>query len=512
MKVKQNIHIIVLFFVFVTLCNICCNSKSDVFRQLEGVEALIAEHKDSVAAKKIESINAPTDTTADLALYNYLRARLSARNHNNLPSNILDYSIDYFKNTNDSLRLAYAYNYKARFLLNEDNKKEARITNVAAEKIAEHLNNHILNYNIYSIGYYIAAYCYDNDECIFYANKAYITSRKLDDASRMAYAAVFLTMCYEEKDMPDSTKKYMAVCLNYINNYDELTKSIVCQVFGDVLSKSDDVMAERYYKESISIRSNADAYNGLTRLYLKQNKMVQADTCFQKALRPQAYENNIKLMNIYADKLQSIGDMAKAVEILNQISATKDSLYEESCTGLNNRLNILADDIQQAKDMTIYLDCKLLVYRILLLVFILSTATLSIWAYRHKNIKPETTKDVTLYEQPEPDAVENTSVAKIDKELEYGKQLYEKMIVGSENISQLKKEQRMSIVKYYESIDSEYIGEIKSSYEFNKLSLNYVIVLILQHIGKDKNFVINTMGFTDQAMRSLKSRMEKFCR
>ena len=157
MNVKYNIPTICLFCLFVALCNTFCNSKSDVFRQLEGVDHLFSEDKDSAAAAELEKISVTADSSAELALYNYLQAKMYARKNKTLPSNILDFSINYFEKTNDSLRLAYAYNYKSNFLLSENNKKYARIYNVSAERIAEHLNNYILNYNIYSIGFYIAA-------------------------------------------------------------------------------------------------------------------------------------------------------------------------------------------------------------------------------------------------------------------------------------------------------------------------------------------------------------------
>lgn len=502
-------HIVSFFFLLIAFCNTFCNNKSAVYRQLEEVEQLFSENRDSMAVEILKKITPPKDTTAALALYNYLYAKIYVRDNKFLPSNILDYSIEYFFNTNDSLRLSYAFNYKSVFLLNENDKKEARKLNYASERIASNLNDDLLHFNIYSNGYLIAAHHYDTDECLTYANKAYLTGIKLHDTKRMAYPAVFLTMCYNEKNIPDSVKKYMAVCLNFINDYNDYTRSMVYNVFGDVLSQTDDAMSEHYYKESVSINHNEDAYNGLTRLYLKQGKMAQADSCFQKALRPKAYETNIKLMNIYADKLQSIGDMAKAVKILNQISATKDSLYEESCTGFNNRLNILTDDFRQAKETAQDLDQKSLFYRILLIIFVLSTATLSIIVYRLRKSKSETPENDAQYEQYETQIVENTETDKNDKVLENGKQLYEMMVNEGKNILNLSKEQRNSIVRYYESIDNEYIGHLKETYTYEKLSVNYIIVLILQHIGKDKNAIIETMGITDQALRSLKSRWEK---
>ena len=205
MEKHKNIHIVSYLCLLIAFCNTFCNNKSDVFRQLEGVERLFSENKDSTATEILMEITPPKDSTDTLALYNYLYAKMHARKNQFIQSSILDYPIEHFENTKDSLRLAYSYNYKAMFLLNEGDKKNAHTMNYAAERIADKFNDYILNYNIYSEGYYIAAYNYDTDECLSYANKAYMTGRRLDDVRRMAYPAVFLTMCYDEKNVPDNT-------------------------------------------------------------------------------------------------------------------------------------------------------------------------------------------------------------------------------------------------------------------------------------------------------------------
>ena len=101
----------------------------------------------------------------------------------------------------------------------------------------------MLDYNIYSNGFVIAAYHYDANECLSYAQKAYNVGLKLGDEKRMAYPAMYLTMCYNEKNMADSAKKYMALCLNYIDDYDDFTKSDVviintCGFIGDAQEES----------------------------------------------------------------------------------------------------------------------------------------------------------------------------------------------------------------------------------------------------------------------------------
>ena len=504
-------HIVSFFFLLIAFCNTFCNNKSAVYRQLEEVEQLFSENRDSMAVEILKKITPPKDTTAALALYNYLYAKMYARDNKFLPSNILDYSIEYFFNTNDSLRLSYAFNYKSVFLLNENDKKEARKLNYASERIASNLNDDLLHFNIYSNGYLIAAHHYDTDECLTYANKAYLTGIKLHDTKRMAYPAVFLTMCYNEKNIPDSVKKYMAVCLNFINDYNDYTRSMVYNVFGDVLSQTDDAMSEHYYKESVSINHNEDAYNGLTRLYLKQGKIEQADTCYQKALRPKAYESNLNLMEIYANELENNGNyLHNALKIRKNIYETQDSLHQEKIAGLDERIQHLELDNSQANAKIERLKSKLSVYRMLLLPAITTAIIFGIALYR-KNKKEKDSIACLPQKEKNDKHSENKNINyenKAEDAITTGKMIHDKIIAG-ESIAQLKTEERKSFVRYYQNIDNECFAKISASYYVDKLPVNAVIVLILQHMGKDKNFIIDVMGFSDQAYRSLKSRTEK---
>ena len=45
--------------------------------------------------------------------------------------------------------------------------------------------------------------------------------------------------------------------------------------------------------------------------------------------------------------------------------------------------------------------------------------------------------------------------------------------------------------------------------QYNGLSINSELLLIFQNMGKNKQEIIDIMGFSDQAYRSLKSRTDK---
>ncbi|MBR4264762.1 MAG: hypothetical protein IKQ46_01770 [Bacteroidales bacterium] len=487
--------------------------------QLEEVERLFLEHKDSLAFNILDKIIPPTDSTFELALYNYLIAKKQIHSSTNIPSSFLNFSEEYFRQTNDSLRLAFVYNYKSIFLLGENNKIESNYYNLEAEKIAEKLDDNILKFNVFSSGYYLAAYNYDTEKCLSYARKAYFIGQKLDDLGKMAYPAIYLTLCYNEKNEPDSVKKYMAVCLNYLNDYREYSKGFVFNMLGDVFSKTDKAMSEFYYLESIAINHNADAYNGLTRLYLSQNKLEKADTCFKKALRHRAYEANLKLMNLYADKLIDLGCFIKALNIKNQISLTQDSLYNEKIVGLNNQIEILKENESQKKVYIDSLDYKLLIYRILILVFLFIIILSFFYIYRKfykvtVHVEQLSEKTLPLDKvsiksdeiSSENGELLNSEFNLSDNLISIGQQLYEK-VSDNKSIRDISKKNRDLFVAYYYSIYPDFAKEIFMQY--NGLSINSELLLIFQNMGKNKQEIIDIMGFSDQAYRSLKSRTDK---
>ena len=515
MKTIANKNLLYIFVILIACCSTFCNTQSEIMTQLLTVEKLFSENNDSVAIELLTKIPSPKDSTQELALYNYLCAKQKIRHHQELSSNYLDFAISHFKNTNDSLRLAYSYNYKSSFLLCENDKTEARRYNIAAEEIGSKLNDNILKYNIYSSGYYIAAYFYDTNECLTYADKAYQVGLKLGDSRRMAHPAIYLTMCYDEKNMPDSVKKYMALCLNFINDYSNPQKSTVYNILGDVLAKSNNEMAEHYYKEAIAIDNNRDAYNGLTRLYLNLNKMQQADSCYRKALRPKAHESNIKLMEIYAHKLEQINDLTRANNIRKEMYITLDSLFHAKTSGLEQRIANHEKNLTQNQILQQAMEDKLLKYRYLLIVTILLLVIVCVKLYiiLSKGKQSIATKNIVqdVIEQSEDESIEeicNSDFKQNEQDIEMCIAIYEQ-IVNNINISQIVKKDKLLFINYYETIDEPFFHDLTSTYYYDRLSVNAIIVLILQHLGKDKQTILDILSLSDQAYRSLKSRIEK---
>ena len=468
--------------VIVALLQASCNNKSDVFNALQRADSLLTANNDSTAAIIFYQIPAPDDTTDETALYNYVSAKINARNYEPQPPELLDLPIEYFKKTDDLHHLAYAYNYKSKFLLSYSNDiSNAYIYNKEAEEIAVNIDDDILKYNVYSNGYYISALHNDTDECLQYAVKGYQIGEKLHDKSRMAYPALYLTLCYDEKNAADSAQKYMAICLNYIDCYDMGSKAAVYTAFGNAMRKKNPVFAEQYYMQSLDVIDNADAFKGLAHLYLEQGKLDKAAEYYPKALRKDVHEGNVKLMTLYAQSLENAGRTTEAFQVYKDLSAEKDLYFQTKENNLALRWENLNNLYHTQKKDFKELENKLLWIKNLTIFL-----TVALWAvlavFYFKTRKPTEIK-----------------VSKAEN-------LYQRLLTN-ESISQLTKDERDILVEYYFSQNADFEREISTNYD--KLPTNSIILLILQNIGKSKTEIMDIMGFSDQAYRSLKSRTDK---
>lgn len=458
-----------------------CNSKSDVFLSLEQTDSLLSADNDSLAAEIFYQLTMPEDSTEDLAYYNYISARINCRHYEFQEPSTLDFPIEFFKAQGDNQKLAYAYSYKTYFLLTMSDLTSAQIYNSWAEDAAKDIDDDILKYNIFSNGYTISSANFDTDECLLYAEKAYRIGEKLHDNERIAYPAMYLTMCYNEKNMPDSAQKYMSVCLNLLECYNMGAKAAVFNSFGDAMLKKQNLdFAEHYYLESVAIIDNPDAYNGLTRIYLLKGEADKAKESYAKALRKAAHEADISLMEVYAEHLQKAGEAAAALDIYRQISVERDSLQVIKMKNLaTQKENIYSVYRRQKLDNEV-LTHKIFVQRIWIYVLLAAVVLLLFYVLTSKK---RGTKTVSKAEV-----------------------LYEAVVRG-ENISQWTKNERELFAEYYLNKNQDFKKKIEENYE--KLPVNSVLLLILQDLGKNKTEILEIMGFSDQAFRSLKSRTEK---
>lgn len=469
-------------------CNTFCNNKSDIFLQLERIDDLLSSNNDSMATEIFKQIPQPKDSCDELAFYTYISVRMRCRKNDLFDPIILDYPIKYFIEKRDFHRLAYAYNYKSILLLDySSDKYNALIYNNKAEELVQKIDNDLLKYNIFSNHSYIAMYYYDTQACIRNSLKSLEFAEKLQDTKRIAYSSMLLAMCYcDLKDFQEA-EKYTDKCLNFIDNFDDVSKSMDYNTLGNIVKSSDSDLALKYYNKSNSIYNNSDACNNIAVLYLEQNRIKEADELFRKSLRPKAYEANTRLMKIFADKLFLTGNTPRVLEIYKQISAEQDSLLKVKEKNFELQFEKLNNRIEQRNAELYKKDSDVLFYKILAFCFIGLFLIMSL-----------------MY-----------TLLKIKKQKEFNRRLqimsrgevFFNVIKTNECISQWSKVDREFFLGYYKSIDLEFKDMIDN--EYDSLSINSELLLMLQKLGKNKQEIIDIMGFSDQAYRSLKSRTDR---
>ncbi|MBQ6377834.1 MAG: hypothetical protein IJJ56_03440 [Prevotella sp.] len=90
-----------------------------------------------------------------------------------------------------------------------------------------------------------------------------------------------------------------------------------------------------------------------------------------------------------------------------------------------------------------------------------------------------------------------------EKQLAIGHQLYTQVISGG-NIILWKRQDIKNMVAYYRQVDPDFANRTDSNYD--NLTPSELLLLILEHIGKDDEEIMFIMNLTDGAFRTLRSR------
>lgn len=75
----------------------------------------------------------------------------------------------------------------------------------------------------------------------------------------------------------------------------------------------------------------------------------------------------------------------------------------------------------------------------------------------------------------------------------------------NENISQLNKSERESLIECYRVIDMTFVHRIEK-FEGSKLTIQEKLFCVLRNMGKDENIIKYMLGLSDEAYRKTRSR------
>ena len=477
-------------------------------------------------AKKIAE-NAPCITAADSAMLCIVRGGVAVV--------VSDFDYDDSLGVNNCLRfygsdnekLAWAHLVKGFIFFNLNSWENAVMEIRTAEKLVEPINCNELKFLIYNMlallnvdsqnyGYYeeviekLRKYAVtDYDKAEYYSMK------------RFGYTIGLLSL--------DSAKFYAKKTLEIVENKGIKTENIYFYYYdyAKLICDEDDSTAEQYIKKALEIDSINRTYALLGKIYLNRGNLNVANQYFAKALEGRFdcdTEEDVHrwLHDFYAERK----DFEAAYLHTVQRIAAKDSIIKYLQTNdikpVQARFEAEIENLKLKSSFEKKIFLTILISAVILAVLVLVVVFQKYkLADRSRKIS-EAQRTINDYNQ-KINELQRTNTEHSDEEIKYlqqkvkalemkfsdiyvrGKELYSQ-ILNDKKIGRWSKEDYKNFIDYYQSLDFLYVYSFETDY--TSLTDRQKIFLILLHIGKTKEQVMQIMTIEESSFRSMKSRAE----
>ncbi len=359
-----------LIFLLISLFVLGCDTPSGSGR-LDMVDSLIVAEKYDLAYHEVVNYIPKYEDEKEMAHYRLLLTQTSYLTYNELPADsIIDTAIAYYEKSDDGVRLADSYYYKASILheRNEDKraieyyKKAEDIADMSRDlrlqyKVAESMtkfNNQNRNYNLQ----------------LTYARKALGYALDAGNKNWIAYSYFNLSYAFQNLEMIDSMSFYTRKIIPMLGDIypDDLPHFLSC--IGFMYFKNGDIAnAKKCYEEALKHKEVAQILVNLADVYVEEGNEEEAYHLWQKAFLSanEFDEKDVIMFNILQYDLKHQKSLEDACERMYRIYAIKDSMTYT----LKDRT---IQDLQQRYDeesLSHFYERKLMRWMIVALVLIL---------------------------------------------------------------------------------------------------------------------------------------------
>ena len=516
-------RLLIILLILSTITSGCKNG-GDTYKLMERADSLVAKEQEDSALYMLASI----DTTAlkyakDKAYYNLLRtcARYRRRYPISSTRNI-DYSVDYYRKSNDARKLARALYYKG-MVAYELGDTETAITCL---KEAEHIedkseNSDILNYiyiNLANINLHTSNY----NTALQYAKISLETAKRRKDKSIVCLSLDKISAIFSSKEQHDSALFYTIKAIPYIKYLTKEEKvSALANIAASYFNQGQVTEAERYIKQSMAVEPTPYAYYILGSIYIEQGKSAEATALWDKAMRTGSPEIRAEAMLWTADMKKEAGEYREAAELLAKAEALDDSISKRKETESALRLQALTERAEAERKAGNRLTAAI----IIMLAIAAMLITLAIRLHKKMNM---TKKQLSYIEELTGKYLQkinelNASKAENEKEINslnrkittlrekraaiigHGRKRYEEIQEGG-TVTAWKKEDFEAAIEYCRTIMPETVNGIENSHK--RLTPYNVFFLLLPHIGIADDDIPHAMNMTRGAARTMKYRLK----
>ena len=548
-----------IWFLPISLFIVSC-SQNEICSSLKTAEDIINDNPDSTLSILREIDNDALKDNQLKALYGLLYTSANIKKQK-VPDNdsLIDYSIQFFENNNDSYHLADSYYYKGMMCYAKKQLEVSAHYLKKAESLSIKYGYSRITNKIYERLSYLN-YITDNKALTLEYSKKYLNSSiELKDRTLISRAFVMVASSYAAVNLSDSAYYYLESGLRYIDGVDSVLKADILVDVGEMYYEKGDLdLSENKALQSDSIHPNPHAKMLLGKIEYQRGDRIKAKKYWDHALSINDVKVKKELYKIVANYYAETGNYDDAYVISLKLDSLNDTINISSKTV--QELQLKYDRAKSESELY-----QKILYA-LVIAFLASIGLLTFLRFHQRRVrsynstintltnKNETYKSeiesfsekvnmyqheiglyvskVSNYEEEISKNIEKIKLLKtsdrskqkeidelkdnistfyksIMSELQKGYTIYE-IIKNRKPIVHYSDEDLNSLVDFYKIINNKVFSGWLERY--TPLSVRQYVFLILEDLGYDDYDIADVLGVSDTTVRSTRSRIKKKAR
>ena len=545
-----------IWFLPISLFIVSC-SQNEIYSSLKTAEDIINDNPDSTLSILREIDNDALKDNQLKALYGLLYTSANIKKQK-VPDNdsLIDYSIQFFENNNDSYHLADSYYYKGMMCYAKKQLEVSAHYLKKAESLSIKYGYSRITNKIYERLSYLN-YITDNKALTLEYSKKYLNSSiELKDRTLISRAFVMVASSYAAVNLSDSAYYYLESGLRYIDGVDSVLKADILVDVGEMYYEKGDLdLSENNALQSDSIHPNPHAKMLLGKIEYQRGDRIKAKKYWDHALSINDVKVKKELYKIVANYYAETGNYDDAYVISLKLDSLNDAINISSKTV--QELQLKYDRAKSESELY-----QKILYA-LVIAFLASIGLLTFLRFHQRRVrsynstintltnKNETYKSeiesfsekvnmyqheiglyvskVSNYEEEISKNIEKIKLLKtsdrskqkeidelkdnistfyksIMSELQKGYTIYE-IIKNRKPIVHYSDEDLNSLVDFYKIINNKVFSGWLERY--TPLSVRQYVFLILEDLGYDDYDIADVLGVSDTTVRSTRSRIKK---
>jgi tetratricopeptide (TPR) repeat protein len=346
---------------------------------------------------------------------------------------------------------------------------------------------------------------------------------KIKDAAGIAYDIRYISDAYSALKMEKKALEYNLKALYYLKYYDTISQSILFGNIGEYYFEKGNInKCEEYLKKAFTRNATVYTYAIAADIFITKGKYDKAREIMAKAPLPTNDIEKKKMLSTLYDLNRKSENLTQALSIADSIFALNQQMGN---TKEHDNLNEIQAEYdrefvaQTWMDRLIYMGAALVILVLLIILLIirqrykttkvqnqLMQDRLLMGEYQTRLAEMESGKDSSATEIKEMKKKIGSLESKIYKTLQHGRECYEQ-IQNNGNIAKWSAKDLRDFIEYYKLMDLSFMVSLEEEYQPLTPSQCFYLIMT-EAMNKDKATVQNIMNISDNALRTIKSRIK----